>query len=321
MHRLEFVDSHTGGEPTRVVLSGFPDLGAGPLADRAARLTAQHDRWRRAVVGEPRSSDVVVGAVLTPPLDPTSAAAVIFFNNAGTLGMCGHGTIGLVETLQFLGRIRPGVHRIETPAGTVSATLHPDRSVSVDNVVSWRHAADVELQVPGMGRVVGDVAWGGNWFFLVRAPNPRVAPDTIDALMAQAEAIRRALDASGVRGADGHVVDHIELFCDSPTPGCHSRNFVLCPGLEYDRSPCGTGTSAKLACLAADGALQPGQAWRQESVIGSTFDARFRWETTPTSGRIIPTITGRAFVCARGELLVDPDDAFGFGIPARDDAR
>jgi 4-hydroxyproline epimerase len=317
MQHIEIIDSHTGGEPTRVVLSGLPDLGAGPLADRAARFTAMHDRWRRAVVGEPRSSEVVVGALLVPPVDPDSAAAVIFFNNAGTIGMCGHGTMGVVETLRFLGRIGPAAHRIETPVGSVTATLHEDRSVSVENVASYRLRADVSLNVPGVGRVMGDIAWGGNWFFLVKSPAPRVAPDSIDALRTQTDAIRRALDANGITGADGHMVDHIEMFCDSPTPGCNSRNFVLCPGFEYDRSPCGTGTSAKLACLAEDGLLKPGESWRQESVIGSTFDATYRWETDASSGRIVPTITGRAFVSGRGELLVDTEDPFGFGLSAR----
>ena len=316
MQRIEIIDSHTGGEPTRVVLSGFPDLGAGSLHERAARLTCAHDPWRRATVGEPRSSEVVVGALLTPPLDPAAAAGVVFFNNAGTIGMCGHGTIGVIETLRFLGRIGPGIHRIETPVGTVCATLHADRSVSVENVVSYRHRAGVVLDVPGVGRVMGDIAWGGNWFFLVKDPSSRIAPDAIPALMSQSNAIRSALDAGGFRGADGHVVDHIELFCDSPTPGCDSRSFVLCPGAEYDRSPCGTGTSAKLACLAADELLLPGDTWRQESVIGSTFDARFRWESDASTGRIVPTISGRAFVSGRGELLIDPEDPFGFGVLA-----
>ncbi len=314
MQRIQIVDSHTGGEPTRVVVSGFPDLGDGPLPERAARLASSHDHWRRATVGEPRSSEVVVGALLVPPADAAHATGVIFFNNAGLLGMCGHGTIGVVETLRFLGRIGPGTHRIETPAGTVTAVLHGDGSVSVENVASFRHHADVALDVPGIGRVTGDIAWGGNWFFLVKSPAPRISPDALPALTAHASAIRAALDASGVRGANDQVADHIELFGESPTPGCNSRNFVLCPGMEYDRSPCGTGTSAKLACLASDGCLQPGDVWRQESVIGSTFDARFRWESDPASGRIIPTITGRAFICGQGELLIDAQDPFGFGL-------
>ncbi|MBL8514885.1 MAG: proline racemase family protein, partial [Betaproteobacteria bacterium] len=282
-----------------------------------ALFISTHDHWRRAAVCEPRASEVVVGALLVPPVDPASTAGVIFFNNAGTIGMCGHGTIGVVETLSFLGRIAPGVHRIETPVGTVAATLHKNRSVSVENVVSYRHRADVVLDVPVVGRVVGDIAWGGNWFFLVKDPSPRIAPDAIPALMSQSNAIRSALDAAGFRGMDGHVVDHIELFSDSPTPGCMSRNFVLCPGAEYDRSPCGTGTSAKLACLSADGLLRPGEMWRQESVIGSTFDASYQWESDASTGRIVPTISGRAFVCGRGELLIDAEDAFGFGVLER----
>lgn len=312
MHSLDIIDSHTGGEPTRVVVAGFPDLGGGSLADKRERFRAEFDHWRQAIACEPRGSDTVVGALLLPPSEPEAAAGVIFFNNVGYLGMCGHGTIGLVRTLQHLGRIQPGRHRIETPVGTVGAELHEDGRVSVDNVESWRHLAGVRVQVPGYGEVVGDVAWGGNWFFIARVAR-------VISLLHQrelsdySEAIRHALEAAGVTGADGAPIDHIELETRSTTPGVDARNFVLCPGLAYDRSPCGTGTSAKLACLAADGKLAADAVWRQESVLGSVFEGRYR----PGPRGVLPTITGSAYITAHAQLLIDEADPFAWGIAAK----
>ena len=258
MHRIQIIDSHTGGEPTRLVTGGFPDLGRGSMAERRALLAERHDPWRAATVLEPRGSDVVVGALLCEPVSPDAAAGVIFFNNAGYLGMCGHGTIGLVASLAHMGRIGPGEHRIETPVGTVTTTLHADGAVSVRNVPAYRHLHQVAVELPGHGTVRGDVAWGGNWFFLVSeaAHGQRVASDNLAALTDYTAALRCALAAQGITGAEGAEIDHIELFADD-ADGADSRNFVLCPGNAYDRSPCGTGTSAKIACLAADGKLAP----------------------------------------------------------------
>lgn len=308
-HRIEVIDSHTGGEPTRVVLAGFPDLGRGSMAERRALLAAEHDRWRTATVLEPRGSDVVVGALLCEPQDTTATAGVVFFNNTGYLGMCGHGTIGLVATLAHLGRIQPGAHRIETPVGTVTATLHADGSVSVRNVPAYRLHRQVAVDLPGHGRVLGDVAWGGNWFFLVAEHGQRVDGGNLAALTAYTAALRQALAAQGITGADGAAIDHIELFADDPD--ADSRNFVLCPGNAYDRSPCGTGTSAKVACLAADGKLAPGQLWQQASVIGSRFEASYE---AGEHGQVIPTIRGRAHLSAEAVLLIEDDDPFAWGI-------
>jgi proline racemase len=305
------VDSHTGGEPTRTVIAGAPELGAGTMAERRARFARDLDRFRSAVVCEPRGSDVVVGALLVPPDDPTCAAGVIFFNNVGTLGMCGHGTIGVVETLRHLGRIGPGACRIDTPVGVVAAEVHADGRVSVDNVASRRHLRGVDLDVPGAGRVRGDVAWGGNWFFLVDWGGP-IDLAHVDELTDAAWRIRGALAAVGVAGAGGAEIDHIELSGAPRARGAHSRSFVLCPGRAYDRSPCGTGTCAKIACLAEDGKLAPGQIWVQESVVGSTFEASY----ARVGDEIRPRITGRAHVTAEAKLLFAPDDPFRAGIRA-----
>jgi 4-hydroxyproline epimerase len=311
------IDSHTGGEPTRVLVSGGPDLGQGTMAERLARFRGEHDAWRRALVNEPRGNDVLVGALLCEPVDGASSAGVIFFNNVGTLGMCGHGTIGLVATLAHLGRLAPGSHVIETPVGLVRATLHADRSVTVANVPSYRHAAHVAVEVPGFGRLHGDVAWGGNWFFLCHDHGLALQASNIAALGACAQSLRQALVVQGTTGADGAEIDHIELLGPAQgaarDPARSGRSFVLCPGSAYDRSPCGTGTSAKLACLAADGALAPGQVWHQESVIGSVFAAHFE-PAGGATGAILPFIHGRAHVTLDATVVFDPEDPFAWGL-------
>ncbi len=305
LKKVGIIDSHTGGEPTRVVVSGLPDLGSGTVADQLRVFREQHDGFRSAVVNEPRGSDVLVGALLLPPQDPSCVAGVIFFNNVGCLGMCGHGTIGLVKTLEYLGRIQPGTHRIETCVGIVSALLAADGSVSVTNVPSYRKLKAATVQVPGIGPVSGDLAWSGNWFYLIEQHGQVLELANVEKLTDYTWRVRQAVNSQGYP-----EVDHIELFTPSPNPGAHSRNFVLCPGKAYDRSPCGTGTSAKLACLAADGKLAEGDTWVQESIIGSRFTGSYR----RAGEQIIPTITGTAFVNAEATLLLNDQDPFCWGI-------
>jgi len=327
------IDSHTGGEPTRLLVSGGPDLGRGSMAERLARLRDEHDGWRRALVNEPRGNDVIVGAVLCEPADPANLCGVIFCNNVGYLGMCGHGTIGLVATLRYLGRIEPGVHRIETPVGVVSCTLHEDGSVTLANVLSYRLHKQAGVDVPGHGRVHGDVAWGGNWFFLCQDHGLEVDTAHLGELQSRAEDIRAAIERQGLRGAKGAVIDHIELLGPPRDPAHHGRAFVMCPGGAYDRSPCGTGTSAKLACLAAEGLLAPGQTWLQESVIGSVFSGHYEIEGrgesegrgksggkgegeahTAPAWAIRPFIRGRAHVTLDAQVVFDPADPLAWGL-------
>ena len=307
MQRICVIDSHTAGEPTRLITEGGPDLGVGPLEERLKRFRDEFDTYRSAVVNEPRGSDVIVGALLCAPHRADCSVGVIFFNNVGYLGMCGHGTIGLVASLAHAGRLAPGVLRIDTPVGPVAAQLHADGLIDVGNVPSYRKAKGAEVDVPGIGVVRGDVAWGGNWFFLVEAPDRALNLANVESLTDFTWRIRQALNSQGYP-----EVDHVELFGDSPT-GADCRNFVLCPGKAYDRSPCGTGTSAKLACLAADGVLAEGENWVQESVIGSSFSASFRWLDRST-GSIAPVISGRAHVTAESTLLLDESDPFRWGI-------
>jgi len=308
--RVRVIDSHTGGEPTRLVVKGGPDLGEGSMAERLERFRREHDEFRSAVVNEPRGSDVIVGALLCQPVDPSCAAGVIYFNNVGYLGMCGHGTIGLLRTLAYMGRIGPGEHGIETPVGIVKARLHESGDVTVNNVASYRHLAGVSVELPGYGRVQGDVAWGGNWFFLVHEHPFEVSLGNVDELTTFTWSIRKALRAQGITGERGQEIDHIELYAPSHKPGVNSKNFVLCPGKAYDRSPCGTGTSAKLACLYAERKICEGQVWRQESIVGSVFEG---WISV-RDGKLYPSIKGSAFVNGEADLVLDPRDPFCMGI-------
>ena len=310
MRRIQIIDSHTGGEPTRTVIAGGPDLGHGSMAERREIFRTRFDDYRSAIVNEPRGSDVIVGALLCEPVDPSCAAGVIFFNNVGMLHMCGHGTIGLAVTLAHLGRIGVGVHKLETNVGVVTFEYHGENRVTLENVPSYRYREDVPVQVPGCGTLTGDIAWGGNWFFLVKDYPEPIELARIERLSDVSRAVRRVLDQQKITGEDGGEIDHIELFGPPGDPANHSRNFVLCPGSAYDRSPCGTGTSAKLACLAADGKLAPGAIWRQESILGSVFEGSYR----RAGAKIIPSITGTAFVNAEATLLLDPRDPFEMGI-------
>jgi 4-hydroxyproline epimerase len=312
-HRIQIIDSHTGGEPTRVVIGGGPDLGGGSMAERRDRFRQHFDAFRSAVVNEPRGSDVLVGALLCEPVDPACAAGVIFFNNVGYLGMCGHGTIGVAVTLAHLGRIGPGTHRLETPVGVVAFEYGGGHTVEIENVPSYRHAAAVRVPVDGVGTVTGDVAWGGNWFFLVNQHGEQLDLANVERLTDVTWRIRQALTRDGITGAGGQEIDHVELFGPPREPAAHSRNFVLCPGKAYDRSPCGTGTSAKLACLFADGKIREGEVWRQESIVGSVFEGTVR----VVDGKVVPRIRGSAYVNAEATLLLDPDDPFQMGIASR----
>lgn len=306
--RIQVIDTHTAGEPTRVVVAGGPDLGSGPLGDRRMRLVRDFDRYRSAVVNEPRGSDVLVGAWLTPPHAPDCVAGVVFFNNVGVLQMCGHGAMGVAVALGSAGRIGPGRHRLDTPVGVVPFEFDGVNTVVIENVPSYRTAAGVRVEVPGHGSITGDIAWGGNWFFLCGDHGQQLAHDNVEALTDFTWRLRLALAAHCVTGAGGAEIDHVELY--GPSSRADARNFVLCPGKAYDRSPCGTGTSAKLACLAADGLLPPDVPWRQEGIVGSVFEGRYRW----SGSVVLPRITGQAYVTGESSLILDPADPFCWGF-------
>lgn len=312
--RVQVIDSHTGGEPTRVVVAGLPDLGHGPLAERKQRFQNEFDWLRSAVANEPRGHDAMVGALLVEPYEPDCVAGVIFFNNVSTLNMCIHGTIGLAVTLLHMGRIGAGSHRIDTPVGVITIHVGNDSRVTVTNVPSYRKAANVEVDVPGWGVVKGDIAWGGNWFFLIDGYGPEVTYENLGPLTAFTAAVRKALAAQGITGNKGMEIDHIETFGPPTDPAlADSKNFVLCPGNAYDRSPCGTGTSAKLACLHAAGKLRPGQTWRQAGILDTAFEGTVEENA---DGSVTPSVTGSAWVCGESTYLFHPEDPFRFGFPS-----
>lgn len=314
MTGIQIIDSHTAGEPTRVIIDGGPTLEGHSIQERRNNLRENADHFRQCVINEPRGWDAMVGALLCEPFDSSCDAGVIFFNNAGYLGMCGHGAIGVAVTLHHLGKISLGQQRFETPVGVVEVNLLSPNEVAITNVPSYRLHAKVEVEVDGIGTLTGDVAWGGNWFFLVDGTPAPLSLDHVTALSDAAQRTREALKRDGITGSDGGEIDHVEFFGPPEESDAHSRNFVYCPGGAYDRSPCGTGTSAKLACLAADGKLQPGENWIQESVIGSRFEARYEMGNT---GEIIATITGKAYLCSEGTLIQQPEDPFKNGIDRR----
>lgn len=308
---MRVIDSHTGGEPTRVIIEGGPDLGGGTVAERCKRFAEDFDHYRTKSILEPRSSDAAIGALLCEPSDPTCTIGVIFYNTAGFLGMCGHGTIGLMNTLAYLGRIKKGIHRIETPVGVVTAELLDNHRVRIENVASYRYRKDVTVDVPDLGEITGDIAWGGNWFFLVQESPVALEMSNIPDLTYASLQVQRALAAAGITGEGGAEIDHVEFFDDSEHDDVNSRNFVLCPGGAYDRSPCGTGTSAKIACLAADNLLAAGETWVQESIVSSKFEVSYRLDD---DGRIIPSIVGAAYICGETTLIFQDSDPFRLGI-------
>jgi len=307
---IRVIDSHTEGEPTRVVVSGFPEPTGATMAERRADMMARFDHFRRAILCEPRGHEAVVGALLTPPVSDGSLSGVVFFDNATYLGMCGHGTIGVVRTLEFLGRLRPGPVALDTPVGTVRGTLADDGAVTIENVPAVCHARGVSLDVAGLGRVVGDVAYGGNWFFITQFERPLLASD-IEELTRITRSIAEELRRKKVMGAGGAEVDHVILIGTSDREDADSKNFVLCPGAAYDRSPCGTGTSATMAMLHARGELALEQVWRQESIIGSIFQG---W-LSRRGDDLIPHIRGTAYITGESMLRFDPRDPFRLGIP------
>jgi len=307
---IDVIDSHTEGEPTRVVVGGWPQPVGTTMAARRDYMKHEHDHLRRAVVCEPRGHDAIVGALLTPPIRPEAIAGVVFFNDVGYLGMCGHGLIGVVRTLEQMGRIEPGHVEVDTPVGPVSAELDSNGLVTIRNVPARLVHADVTVDVPELGKVTGDVAWGGNWFFLTEIAGIPLEFGRRAELLRVTTLIRNALDAAGVTGSNGEWIDHVELFGAPTRSDADSRNFVLCPGSAYDRSPCGTGTSAKMAALHGKGKLAIGERWRQESIVGSMFTGWLEAD----GDALIPHVQGAAYITGRSTLLFDSQDPFRSGI-------
>jgi 4-hydroxyproline epimerase len=309
LRMMRVIDSHTAAQPTRVIVDGAPDLGTGSLAERRDRFRSHFDRFRTAVVGEPRGSDTLVGAILCKASDPSCAEGVILFDSAGYLDMSVHGMMGLAVTLDYIGRMGIGEERIETPAGAVTIGLHQNGDVTVRNVPSYRFQKDVSVTVDGT-TFVGDVAWGGSWTFLVSDFREELSVVRADRLTEVARSIRRALARNRITGSGDEEITDIALFGPAQRRDANSRNFVLRSGKTYRRSPSGTATSAKLACLHEDGKLAEGQTWRQESIIGTVFEGTVK----VIDGKTYPTIRSQAHLIAESVLIVDERDPYCWGF-------
>lgn len=314
--RLHVIDSHTGGEPTRVILDGGPDLGRGPLAERAQILGDRHENFYKSVLREPRGQPAMVAALLTEPTDPTCAAGVIYFDVAAVIGMCGHGTIGLAVTLHHLGRIGLGRHRLETPVGVIEFELLDRNSVRVTNVESYVVKKDIRLDVPEYGleygTVCGTIAYGGNMFFITENVPIALETSQIGPLTIYANRIAQSIQDDGLNDGLSRPIDHIILQQQQPDgSSVFARNFVLCPDGTFDRSPCGTGCSAILACLADAGHLAAGDEIIQESIIGSSYCLSYK---RGLKGGVVPMIEGQAWVTSESKLMFDESDPFPGGI-------
>jgi proline racemase len=327
---LQAVDSHTAGEPTRIVTGGLPPVAGATMAEKRAALRIRHDALRRALVHEPRGHDAIVVAYLVPPCHPDAHAGVVFCNDVGYLGMCGHGAIGVATVLVGMGMVpaqEPETRVVlDTPAGLVPCRVAVSngraRAVTITNVPSFQFRQRAIAAVPGFGKVAADIAWGGNWFAFVEAAQLGLHVDKahLPQLLPAAIAVREALAANGVRGVhpesgEEQLVDHVKLFdaLEGPTPG--ARAMTLCPGTAYDRSPCGTGTSAKLAVLHSKGELGVGEWFTSESVIGTRFRARIAATTQVGQfAAIVPEIEGAAYVTGLQTFVLDPEDPCVHGL-------
>jgi len=312
--RLRVIDSHTIGEPTRVVIddtlvAGL-DLGGGSVRERCDRFRERYDHVRRAIVCDPRGAVAMVGVILLPPADPKCRFGAFYVNRVGFLDMCGHATIGLAVTLGRLGHVEPGSFRLETPAGVVGVTWHGGSEASFECVPPRRIHKTLSLDCDDGSRVTGDVATSGLWFFLCRDHGLPVEPAAIPALTARAWAIRRGLEAAGITGDSGAVIDHVVLLGPPLERVNDGRAFVLCPDGAFDRSPCGTGTSALVGCLFEDGVIGEAQVWRQESVLGGVYEASIRRE----GGILVPTVRGRAWLTGETTLYFAADDPYREGL-------
>ena len=327
---IQAVDSHTAGEPTRIVTGGLPPLAGASMAEKRTILQRDHDGLRRALVLEPRGHDAIVLAYLLPPCTPGAHLGVVFANDAGYLGMCGHGAIGVATVAVAMGMVaavEPVTEVVlDTPAGVVPCRVAVAggkvKSVTITNVPSFLFAQRVVVPVHGFGKVAADIAYGDNWFAFVEADQLglMVEKTHLPVLMQAATAVREALVREGVRGrhperSGDEIVDHVKLFAPLAGDEPGARALTLCPGAAYDRSPCGTGTSAKLAVLHAKGELEIGAWFRSQSVLATEFRARVVRETrVGPHPAIVPEVTGSAWITGFPTFVLDPEDPCRFGI-------
>jgi len=330
-HTYFCIDAHTCGNPVRVVAGGGPMLPHAPMADRRQIFMRDHDWVRRALMFEPRGHDVMSGSILYPPSAPDYDLAVLYIEVSGCLPMCGHGTIGTVTAALEAGLVIPreaGRLALETPAGRVDVEYASDGpyvdQVRLFNVPSYQHAAGVRIEVAGLGEIVVDVAYGGNYYAIIEPQANWAGLDSMGASDIQrlSPLVRRAAQAAvaPMHPEDARIagISHV-MWCDKPRdPRADARNAVFYGEKAIDRSPCGTGSSARMAQLAAQGRLAVGDGFVHESIIGTMFDCRV--EAAAMVGgmaAIRPSVAGWARVIGHNTIYVDDRDplAHGFQVP------
>lgn len=330
-HSFFCIDAHTCGNPVRLVAGGGPQLDGATMMERRAHFLAEYDWIRTGLMFEPRGHDAMSGSILYPPTRPDCDVAILFIETSGCLPMCGHGTIGTVTVMIEHGLVRPkvpGLLKLDTPAGLVEARyeMQGDKvtHVRIRNVASYLHATDLSVEVPGLGELRFDVAYGGNFYAIVE-PQPtfrdmedlstgdiqRLSPLIRRLVNEKYEIVHR--DNPAIKG-----LSHVQWTGKPRHPQAHARNAVFYGDRGIDRSPCGTGTSARMAQLAARGDLKEGQDFVHESIIGSLFHGRVEALTTVGGAPgIIPSIQGEAWVTGLNTIFLYDEEPYtkGFLLP------
>lgn len=333
-HTFFCVDGHTCGNPVRMVVGGGPDLKGATMSEKRDHFLRDYDWIRTALMFEPRGHDMMSGSILYPPTRPDCDMAILFIETSGCLPMCGHGTIGTVTMALEQGQVKPktpGLLRLDTPAGLVEAHYREEggriTSVKLINVPSYLAVRDLELEVEGLGRLVVDVSYGGNFYAIV---DPQANFTGVEAVQPSdilrwspkvRVAVNKAVELVHPENPAIRGCRHV-LWAGKPTvPGATARNAVFYGDKAIDRSPCGTGTSARLAQWAARGRLKPGEDFVHESIIGSLFTGRIEAETTVGNHpAIVPSIEGWAVMTGLNTIFVDDHDPFKHGFVLADKA-
>jgi 4-hydroxyproline epimerase len=327
-HTFFCIDGHTCGNPVRVVAGGGPALQGSTMLERRAHFLAEFDWIRTGLMFEPRGHDIMSGSILYPPTREDCDVAILFIETSGCLPMCGHGTIGTVSTMIEHGLVTPktpGTLRLDTPAGLVIANYRQEgayvEEVRLTNVPAYLHAEGLTAEVPGLGEVVVDVAYGGNFYAIVdpQAAIADMAEVSAGDLLRYSPVLRRALNEKyefrHPEKPEINGLSHI-LWTGKPTrDGATARNAVFYGDKAIDRSPCGTGTSARMAQWAAQGRLKTGDEFVHESIIGSLFKGRVEAATTVGSKQaIVPSIAGWARVTGLNTIFINDRDPFAHGF-------
>lgn len=317
------IDTHTGGEPTRTIIGGLPYIPGKTIVEKMHYLKENMDWVRTSLMFEPRGHSVMSGVILTEPTTPEADIGVIFIETGGYLPMCGHDTIGVSTALVEAGIVKaeePFTYiSLDTPAGLTRVKVHVEngkaKSVTFRNIPSFVFAEDVEVTVPGFGRIKMDVAYGGNVYAILpaEAVGLKILPENASEIIQKGKLVRDAVNKQvNIQHPEKPFINectHVQFYGEPTNPGANLKNTVFFADSGIDRSPCGTGTSARVATLYAKGELELNQEFLHESIIGSIFVARAVEEAKVGPYKaVIPEVTGSAFVTAMSQFVIDPED-------------